>query len=212
MARTTGPLMSMSASGSLAGTLTYAHWKGRPYVRQLVTPANPKSQAQYYTRSMMRFLSQVWALLSPTAQAMWDDLAKQGNFSPFNAFVRLNMKRWTQALSPSDDPSLPGGGVAPVLGTLTPTGGVGQITGTQVLTTRNDGFGLVYSASLHVAGTSPLAAARLINQIFNQADASTQAFSITGLEPGTYDLSVRGFDEFGTAFTAAVSHASIAVT
>jgi hypothetical protein len=50
MAKVNGPLMSLSASGSVANTLVFSIWKGRPYVRQLVTPANPSSLGQISAR------------------------------------------------------------------------------------------------------------------------------------------------------------------
>ena len=50
MAKVTGPLMSMSASGSIAGAITFAIWKGRAYVRQLVIPSNPSTPAQILNR------------------------------------------------------------------------------------------------------------------------------------------------------------------
>lgn len=46
--------MSVDASGSYAGTLTFAKWKGRQYVRQLVTPSNPHSADQETARNVVR--------------------------------------------------------------------------------------------------------------------------------------------------------------
>jgi len=46
MAKTSGPLFSLGASGKFGGAAVYSIWKGITYVRQLVTPANPKSAAQ----------------------------------------------------------------------------------------------------------------------------------------------------------------------
>lgn len=54
MAKVTGPLMSMDASGGFGGTLVFGKWKGRPVVRQLVTPANPKSANQAVARNRIR--------------------------------------------------------------------------------------------------------------------------------------------------------------
>ena len=53
MAKVTGPLMSLSASGSVGKTLVFSKWGGRPYVRQLVTPMNPKSTDQNSVRSVL---------------------------------------------------------------------------------------------------------------------------------------------------------------
>jgi hypothetical protein len=54
MAKVTGPLMSMDASGGFGGTLVFGKWKGRPTVRQLVTPSNPKSANQTIARNRVR--------------------------------------------------------------------------------------------------------------------------------------------------------------
>lgn len=46
MAKVTGPLMSMSASGKIANSIVFAAWKGVNYVRQYVIPSNPQSSGQ----------------------------------------------------------------------------------------------------------------------------------------------------------------------
>lgn len=53
MAKTSGPLMSIEASGSFAKTLTFAKNRGVQYVRQLVIPRNPQSVAQQTPRAAM---------------------------------------------------------------------------------------------------------------------------------------------------------------
>jgi len=66
MAKVTGPLMSLDASGGFASTLVFGKWKGRNVVRQLVTPANPQSQNQQDARNKVRTVgtSQRWANLT----------------------------------------------------------------------------------------------------------------------------------------------------
>lgn len=54
MAKVTGPLMSMDARGKFGNTLVYSGWKGRPTVRQLVTPTNPMSTNQEAARNIVR--------------------------------------------------------------------------------------------------------------------------------------------------------------
>lgn len=51
MARVTGPLMSMEASGTIGKTLTFANWVGRQYVRRWTRPANPQTQDQMNQRN-----------------------------------------------------------------------------------------------------------------------------------------------------------------
>lgn len=54
MAKCTGPLFSMDASGGFGGSLVFGKWKGRNTVRQLVTPANPNSADQESARNAVR--------------------------------------------------------------------------------------------------------------------------------------------------------------
>ena len=51
MARVTGPLMSMEASGTIGKTLTFANWVGRQYVRRWTRPANPQTLNQMVQRN-----------------------------------------------------------------------------------------------------------------------------------------------------------------
>ena len=53
MAKVTGPLMSMSASGKLADAIVFFTWKGRNVVRQFLKPANPQTADQGDTRIAM---------------------------------------------------------------------------------------------------------------------------------------------------------------
>jgi hypothetical protein len=73
MAKTTGPLFSLTASGTVGKTITYSNWKGRPYVRRRVIPLNPMLAGQMAVRNALRCIAQaiVWMNLtvyfSPTA-------------------------------------------------------------------------------------------------------------------------------------------------
>ena len=51
MARVTGPLMSMEASGTIGKSLTFANWVGRQYVRRWTRPSNPQTSDQMDQRS-----------------------------------------------------------------------------------------------------------------------------------------------------------------
>lgn len=53
MAKVTGPLMSMDASGKLGDAIVFSKWKGQNYVRQFVIPANPQSALQGDTRQIV---------------------------------------------------------------------------------------------------------------------------------------------------------------
>lgn len=46
MAKVTGPLMSLEASGTIGNALTFSRWVGRPYVRRYTVPGNPQTLNQ----------------------------------------------------------------------------------------------------------------------------------------------------------------------
>jgi len=55
MTRVTGPALSLDASGTLGGVMTFSKWKGQNYVRLRVDPYNPKSPYQTGVRDTMTF-------------------------------------------------------------------------------------------------------------------------------------------------------------
>lgn len=103
MVKVFGPAMSLDATGSLAKTITFSKWKGRNYVRERVIPSNPKSGAQTGRRAMFKFLTQSWAALSVAEKATWQTLADELVASPFNAYLRFNMRNWHNFISPTQD-------------------------------------------------------------------------------------------------------------
>lgn len=134
MALVTAPLMSLDASGTLAKTVTFSKWKGRNYVRQTVKPHNPRTAAQTGMRAMMKFLSQAWAAISSSIASDYTSLADAYKISEFNAYLRVNLRRWRQGQGvsqdyPAEETSTPGtitmaapdGGERNVVLTLTPS-------------------------------------------------------------------------------------------
>jgi Family of unknown function (DUF6266) len=93
MARLTGPLFSLSASGKIANTLVYADWKGVSYVRSKVTPANPNTAAQQVQRARLTTALTNWHnVTEPVGPQMVAALDRAANFmgramSGFNLFV-----------------------------------------------------------------------------------------------------------------------------
>lgn len=57
MAKVTGPLMSMDASGKFADSMVFGKWKGRNVVRQYTKPSNPQTSLQTDTRNALRVLA-----------------------------------------------------------------------------------------------------------------------------------------------------------
>ena len=88
MAKTTGPLFSLEASGTIGNTITYSRWKGRPYVRCRVIPLNPMTADQVKVRNAMRVMSAGIAFQQRTAL--------------INAELTLTDKEEILAITPSD--------------------------------------------------------------------------------------------------------------
>lgn len=79
MAKTTGPLFSLTASGALGKTIVYSIWKGVSYVRTLVTPINVNSALQQAVRSALGVLAKAARAVLTAAQ----DTADPAVGSPF---------------------------------------------------------------------------------------------------------------------------------
>lgn len=153
MARVQGPLFSLSASGKLGGAVVYSSWKGRAYVRELVRPANPKTEKQLSVRAMMRFISQEWADIGSTPQDTWGDLADAEVISTFNAYIKQNLKRWRNFLGIGQDHDPGGADTGPANGAASATGGVRMMTVEMIVTTLNDAWGLLIFRKLAGAVT-----------------------------------------------------------
>jgi len=76
-------------SGKTAG-LVAATWKGRQYVRALVTPANPQSAAQTLVRTSLARCVTLWRSLETEIKAWLNTYATDYRMSGFNTFVQKN--------------------------------------------------------------------------------------------------------------------------
>jgi len=199
MAKITGPLMSLDASGSVAGTIVFSKWKGRNYVRQLVVPANPKSVKQTSVRAMMKFLSQQWASLAATPQGTWSALAAASAHSPFNAFTSANMSRWASFLTPTQSYPAANTGTPGTLGVQSATGGVGQLTIAVSLTAVNDNWGLAIFRDL-VTGFTP-SFSNLIG-VLAKTTTPSENYVDTPLAPDTYFYRLLPFTTEGVLGSA----------
>lgn len=199
MVKVTAPAMSMDASGKLGGSLVFSKWKGRPYVRALVTPANPKSAKQISVRSMMRFLSQAWSAVSAPDKATWATIADNLSISNFNAYVRGAMNRWKSFKAPSSDTPATEDGSLPTNDTLTANGGIGEATLTVGNDAANDGWGILIFRSASAVFTPSFS--NLV-QVVNCPDATTADWIDSPLDAGTYYYQSIAFDDTGQKASA----------
>lgn len=127
MAKVTAPLLGFSAHGSIGKTLVYGKWKGIPYTRQHVIPANPRSTAQTSTRDVFSFLSSVWKVAPADLRTAYSAAVKGQPLTNRNKFMGDNTKilRPLTVLTGMElSPGAAGG--LPVDPTI--TGAAGQIT------------------------------------------------------------------------------------
>jgi hypothetical protein len=98
MVKTKGPMMSLNASGTLAGIMQFQQRKGGGCLKKNATPKNPRSAKQTSIRACMKFLSQQWHLIDPTPKATWTERAELLNISPYNAYISTNLERFRNNL------------------------------------------------------------------------------------------------------------------
>lgn len=194
MAIVKGPAMSLDASGSLAGAIVFSKWKGRNYVRQLVTPANPKSGAQVGFRQSMAYLAQSWAGLTAGEQATWEDRAADMIVSEFNAFTSYNQKRWRNFLTASKEDPAAEASTPPTAPTGAAVAGVRMATISLTDTVTPPDWGYLLFRSLTTGFTPAISnAVRFIDWDV----AGVTEIIDTPLEPDTYYYRSRGFNDDG---------------
>lgn len=141
--KVTGPMMSIDASGTFAGTLTASKWKGRNYFRKHAIPSNPKSAAQTAFRAMFKFLGSQWSQLDTAAQQTWATMADNAAVSPFNSYQGYNQSRWRNFNAPTQSLPAESGETPATVSAMTATAGVRQITLDITLTTLTTNWGLI---------------------------------------------------------------------
>ena len=67
MAKVTGPLFSLGASGKIGDAIVFFPWKGKHVVRQWVIPANPKSEDQGTIRLILGALGRACSPINTTS-------------------------------------------------------------------------------------------------------------------------------------------------
>lgn len=128
MAKTTGPLLSLDGSGTIAKTLTFSRWRGVKYARQRVIPENPQTTAQTLTRDVFAMLVTAWKLAPTIVVSPWETNALGRPFTGRNGFIGENTRVLRGDINLADMIGSPGarGGLPPDSIVVTP--GVGQLT------------------------------------------------------------------------------------
>ena len=88
MARTTAPLFSLDASGTIAKTIVFSKWKGRAYVRRHAVPSNPRFPLQVAVRACFAYLTAWWKPMAEIPKARWEALGAEKKITGMNARVQ----------------------------------------------------------------------------------------------------------------------------
>jgi len=131
MSKLIAPLLSFGAGGGLAKTVVYSSWKGVPYARRYVIPANPRTTKQQVTRNVFKSLNQMWLLMPGIGKEPWIARAQGRPLTAVNAFIQSNVRGIDTTTPPTDWADFIGsagakGGLPPASLGLTPA--AGQIT------------------------------------------------------------------------------------
>jgi hypothetical protein len=131
MAKVIAPLLSFGADGQIAKTGVYSKWKGIPYVRRYVIPANPRTTRQQVTRLLFKKLQQMWLLMPGDGKLPWLANAQGRPYTGVNKFTSVNVSGLDTTSPPTDMDFFQGspgakGGLPPA--SITPTPGSGTVS------------------------------------------------------------------------------------
>lgn len=90
MARLTAPLMSLAASGTIGKAITFSVWKGIPYARVRVIPANPNSTGQQEIRGVFSTLCEMWKRFPIEARLPFDHAVRGQPLTARNKHIQVN--------------------------------------------------------------------------------------------------------------------------
>ncbi len=197
MAGVTAPLFGLGASGSLAKSIVFSKWRGRPYVRRHSVPSNPKSGLQVGVRSTMKWITQDWTNLTVAQKAAWDTLAAVTNITQLNAMVKHDLPLARRNLGIQRGPA-ESAGTTPSAGTInTVTAQPKTLVLAWTAGANAPEYGWLINRSLTGTFTSDFS-----NQIAI-VSAATLAFTDIALKTGTqYFYEIRGLNfngELGAA-------------
>lgn len=151
MAKLTGPLLSFGARGAIGSTLVASSWKGVPYARQYVKPANPQTEAQMRVRKTFALLREMWKVAPVQVLNAWNAFALGRPFTGMNKFVGENVRVLQAELLMTDFIGSPGaaGGFAPLTFTAVAGANPGEVDWTMTAPAPPSGWTLV---SANVSG------------------------------------------------------------
>lgn len=136
MPRITAPLLSFGSRGQIGKSMVFSTWKGIPYARQYVVPANPRTTKQTNNRGIWAMLNSAWLYAPAEIKGAFNAFAVGKALTGRNQFFKVNQK--LLAVDPTP---------ATVTDFIFSPGNGGGIPGSSIIVTPDDGE-LVVSATL----------------------------------------------------------------
>lgn len=88
MAKVTGPLMSLTASGQLGKSIVFLKWRGIADVRKWIKPANPKTADQVTERNNFKEAVTKYHTLAGNDMLALRDMSKGKPYTGFNQWIK----------------------------------------------------------------------------------------------------------------------------
>ena len=201
MAKVNGPLFSLDASGQLAKALVYSKWKGRPYVREYVTPSNPHSIAQTFQRGIMAALVAWWHAQSTAIKGTWQTIADANTYSTFNAYTHTNLMAESANALLYGAADHTGAAVTGIPGAITATPGLNILTINVAHGTTPVLTDLMLITADPANGATSWSEQQVLASQANSVNAGATTVNLTNISAGTYSLHARFIGQNGSLST-----------
>lgn len=202
----------MGARGQIGKALVVSKWKGIPYARQHVIPANPRTTAQVAVRARFAFLRELFKRAPTELIDAFNAYATGRPLTGMNKFVGENARILNGLSVITDMVFSPGarGGLPPITFVVS-SPGAGDVTGTFTVPDAPDGWSITEAIVVAVHQQDPTGI--FDGNIAAASDVTAPyAPAITGLAAGTYV--VGGFlvwqkPDGSAAYSASVSSTQV---
>ncbi|HTM83281.1 hypothetical protein [Asticcacaulis sp.] len=194
MSKVRAPLLSWGAGGQIAKTQVYSNWKGRPYVRQYVVPANPNSPGQQLTRNTFRYLNRLWQYLPAGALGAWSLYATNQRYTNRNGWLSVNTGVLRSKTDLTDIILSIGAGSGIVAQAMDVVAGSGSLTVTLTAPDLPTGWTITSAWAMAVASVDPQTS-DVYDAVSGSDNATPFEIVLSGLTPAQ-EYVVGGWFEF----------------
>ncbi len=180
MAKTSGPLLSFDARASIGKTVVYSNWKGIPYARRWVQPANPNTVGQQAVRNVFKWLMSVWSYCPAEVLEAWNAYAAGQPLTGRNAFAKFNVSPLQGQTDLTNFLFSPSARSGPVAGGVTFTPGNDLVTVDLLAPSLPEGWTIVQAVAAAIRQQDP--SSGLLYTVTAGTDAtSTYQIILSGL-------------------------------